>query len=715
MTERVIRVTIDPATSSGAAKVQSDLKKIQSAAIGAQTSVTGIKNSLQSVAAGGGLTKVAQDALGVSKNLSDSVKQALGLSRALAGIKMPSFSGLGGGAGGIGGLFKGLVGGAAFTTLARDVTQYAQAVAGLVDEYSKMQNQLRLVTTDSENLKRVQAELYQLAQDTRSPLESTVTLYARIARNAAQLGLSQQDVLDVTKTVNQAIQVSGGTAAEASAGVVQFAQALASGRLQGDELRSILENMPRLATALADGLGVGIGELRKLGEQGELTSDKVIAALQKSAPGVAAEFEKLTPTIGSAFTVLRNSIVDTIGKLNETSGVGAAFAEMVIGLANYVTQFGSALSGTLQPQDEVSSGMQIFASAVLILYSALESLVTLITGTVTTAFTSVGDLIGGLAAAIVAALSGDFVRAKEIAAETFNDLGKNLQTGFVKTADELVSDMSKRIESLVELWDKGARDSAPARAALAGADTSKRKKEDTFNSVADEIRKDPLYNGDWSPTGLPMPDEFEIAGMTTDIEEESLKDIEKAADAAWDRIRYNMGQIKDQTSEYAKEAARNIQGAFADFLFDPFSEGLDGMLKGFLDTMRRIVAEALAAKAMQALGNMLSNSGNPYLMAAGAIIGGRAEGGNVQKGVPYMVNERRYQSRRPEIFVPNRSGKIMDQRAASQGQQQQMPAIMIVRDENEIPNVLASRRGKSALIQQVSTYPDEFRAALGLG
>lgn len=100
-------------------------------------------------------------------------------------------------------------------------------------------------------------------------------LYARVARNADGLGASQAELLRVTEAVNQAIQVSGASSAEAAGGVIQFSQALASGELRGEELRSVLENMPRLAQAIIDGLeqiGVGanltIGDLRKLAEQG---------------------------------------------------------------------------------------------------------------------------------------------------------------------------------------------------------------------------------------------------------------------------------------------------------------------------------------------------------------------------------------------------------------------------------------------------------------
>src|SRR5690606_25544623 len=114
------------------------------------------------------------------------------------------------------------------------------------------------------------------------------------------LGIANAELIDLTRTVNQAIQISGATAAESSAGIVQFAQALASNRLGGDELRSVLEQMPRLARALADGLGVTIGELRALAKEGKLTTDAIVGALQSQAPKIAEEFAKVKPTVASA-------------------------------------------------------------------------------------------------------------------------------------------------------------------------------------------------------------------------------------------------------------------------------------------------------------------------------------------------------------------------------------------------------------------------------
>jgi tape measure domain-containing protein len=166
----------------------------------------------------------------------------------------------------------------------------------------------------------MERELFQVTQDTRSAFGSTIELYSRVARNADNLGLSQKNLLALTKATNQAIRIGGSTTQEASAGVIQFSQALASGQLRGDELRSVMENLPRLAQALADGLGITIGELREMSEQGKLTADVVSQALLSQKDVIEDEFSELPKTVGQAFTQLINEVQLAIADA-DTSGL----------------------------------------------------------------------------------------------------------------------------------------------------------------------------------------------------------------------------------------------------------------------------------------------------------------------------------------------------------------------------------------------------------
>jgi tape measure domain-containing protein len=230
----------------------------------------------------------------------------------------------------LGAVLKTAIGAAAV----RQVGQYA-------DTYKNLESRLKTVTRTEAELNRVRREALQIANQTRSSLEGTVTLYTRVARNVDQLGISQEKVLRVTELTNKAIQIGGSSAQEAAAGVIQFAQALASGRLQGDELRSILENMPVLAKAISDGLGVTIGDLRRMGAEGELTAKKIVEALLSQGAAMDASFGKVNVTVGQAFTVLNNHVIDAIGRLDQAVGASAALANAILFLAEHVDELGT--------------------------------------------------------------------------------------------------------------------------------------------------------------------------------------------------------------------------------------------------------------------------------------------------------------------------------------------------------------------------------------
>lgn len=203
----------------------------------------------------------------------------------------------------------------------------------LADTYTLILNRLRLVTSGTSNLTRVNDELFESARRTRSSYEATVSLYARVARSASQLGLSQQQLIGITETINQSLRVSGATAQEAASATLQLAQAMGSGVLRGEELNAILENAPRLARAIADGLGVPIGQLRKLGEQGRITSQEVVDAIQKAAPEIAAEFAQMAPTVGDSIQVLSDSFMRLLGEIDQSLGITQGLASAILFLA----------------------------------------------------------------------------------------------------------------------------------------------------------------------------------------------------------------------------------------------------------------------------------------------------------------------------------------------------------------------------------------------
>jgi tape measure domain-containing protein len=216
----------------------------------------------------------------------------------------------------------------------------------IADQAATLNARLRLATKSQEDFNKAQRETFNIAQRTRTGIEATVDLYARLERSTRELNVNQDTILALTETINQAAQIGGG-GPSAEAALFQLSQGLASGTLRGEELNSVLEQAPRLAQAIADGLGVPIGKLRELAKEGQLTSAAIARALLNSRDQIAQEFNQLPRTVGGALTQLSNSISRIIDRVNRETGLtdaliaGIDLAVPVIeGLANFVVNLG---------------------------------------------------------------------------------------------------------------------------------------------------------------------------------------------------------------------------------------------------------------------------------------------------------------------------------------------------------------------------------------
>jgi trimeric autotransporter adhesin len=202
------------------------------------------------------------------------------------------------------------------------------------DGWKSVESRLKLVTNGAAELRAAQEQLFDVAQRTRQSFDATAETFARFARSTQGMGASNGDILRVVETINQAVAISGGPAASAEAALFQLGQAMASGALRGDELNSVLEQTPRLAEAIATGMGRSTGELRSMAEQGKLTSDAVLRSLLNQGAAVNREFGQITPTVASSMTMLRNAVQKYVGETDQAWGATRALAGGVASLAN---------------------------------------------------------------------------------------------------------------------------------------------------------------------------------------------------------------------------------------------------------------------------------------------------------------------------------------------------------------------------------------------
>lgn len=206
----------------------------------------------------------------------------------------------------------------------------------MVDEWKVVNGQVALTTKNQQESLMVQKELYRMAIDTRQAYESTATLYASVARNSSELGKSAEDVLGFTEDVSRAMMIGGGSAASQQAALIQLGQALGSGVLRGDELNSIMEQAPRLAKAIAEGMGTTIGQLRVLGKEGKLTAIDVFDAIRKSSEKLKREMGKIPWTVNQAGVRVSNTLGNLFSKLEKKTGVVSSIAKGFASIGDYI-------------------------------------------------------------------------------------------------------------------------------------------------------------------------------------------------------------------------------------------------------------------------------------------------------------------------------------------------------------------------------------------
>lgn len=159
-----------------------------------------------------------------------------------------------------------------------------------------------------------------LANEVGLSVDASLQSFNRFARAKEEIGATNEELILMTETIMKLGRSSGVEAGAMQGAMMQLSQALASGRLNGDELRSIMENMQPLAKAIAEGMGVGVGELKKMGAEGELTGQKIFEAILSQSGKANEEFEKMPKTVeqskarmANAFDELGAHIGDTIG------------------------------------------------------------------------------------------------------------------------------------------------------------------------------------------------------------------------------------------------------------------------------------------------------------------------------------------------------------------------------------------------------------------
>lgn len=219
-----------------------------------------------------------------------------------------------------------------------------QQVAQYADAWTTLNNKLANALRPSEQLVDVTERVFNITQQTRGSLDATASLYARLERATREYGTSADDLAKLTTIINQGFVVSGATAQEAENAIIQLSQGLASGALRGEEFNSVNEQGNRLIVALADSMGVGIGQMRQMAAAGKLTTDVVVNGLLSQGVTIGNEFANTTTTISQALQVAGNNITKFFGENSSVKTGAAIFNDAVVTVSENIGILSGALT-----------------------------------------------------------------------------------------------------------------------------------------------------------------------------------------------------------------------------------------------------------------------------------------------------------------------------------------------------------------------------------
>jgi len=211
--------------------------------------------------------------------------------------------------------------------------QAIRSAQRLSEQFVLLEARVRRMSESADQAEITYGRLAEIARKSGTDMGDTVRLWESLTGTLRELGANDAQIVRLTETLQKIGTVGGSSAEEMSNALRQLGQGLAGGTLRAEEFNAIVEGMPELARQIAKGLGVPFGELRQLMQDGELTAERVLGAIQKRAMDVDAEFAKLPRTVAQASTALTNDLGNAISALDKAIGGSSSLAKFLDVLA----------------------------------------------------------------------------------------------------------------------------------------------------------------------------------------------------------------------------------------------------------------------------------------------------------------------------------------------------------------------------------------------
>jgi len=504
------------------------------------------------------------------------------------------------------------------------------------DKMSMLNSRLTLVSDSYQDFANAQKRLFKISQDANSELGSTVDLYASLARSTKDLGTTQEDLLQVTETINKAIAISGGSAQAAEAALVQLGQGFASGTLRGEELNSVMEQTPRLAQAIANGMGITIGQLRAYGAEGKISAEAVMNALKDQADVINAEFGNVEVTVSKAMVNVGNSILSLIGNFSQAQGATSSLSQTILEFSKFLDENSRSIIDTgedvVAVAGIVGNGLKSiylvakagYMELTVAFHSEIESALNAIIKLFQDGLNAVTNEINATTKYWSDILGVDFGQIKQVnfnpikidkAAikssinETYSEierLGKSTDAYF----KELVTDTVEYPKKTFAATTQTAKKTFDAIKSGSG-DAAKSLK--TASSATKELadKTEELYRKYYELTGQ----KDKIFQMNVD---KTLKELMASglftAEQIGEAYEGMWKDYKDKGIDANKEIAMDFTDQFGNMLKGIFSGDIGGALKGFVDG----ISTELMAPMIKSLSTSISSSLNSIMSGFGS-------------------------------------------------------------------------------------------------
>ena len=546
-------------------------------------------------------------------------------------------------------------------SLGRSYGSLTAAVAGYVtvstalrqvriaDEYARTQAQIERTTRAQGDYNAVSRELFEISQRNGVLLKDTVGLFRGIVRSAEQLGATRTDVIEVTNAIQQ-LAVMGEAGPQQLAGAMLQLQQLFSGvTVQAQEFNSLIDATPDLVDAIARGMGKTRGELILAVRSGEVLVKDVFGAIQREAPRVAEEMRSVPENLTRSSNQLANSWARFIGEANKFNPVGREGMALTQEWAFFMGDMADRLaeSGPYAKRlvETSSEGLALRAKEKMLLESiarlqkqALEfeqqrgRANTVLVASIELQKKKLEEVQAKLRPPEQATGGPDAPPAPDPDAENRQRRIESL----TKSLAEMAATYSLTAEqvSLYRLRQEGATeaDIKAAQASIAVIDAKRRQEQaqrdaETAEREAKQKAREAKEDADrlnaeldaqaqyWRDLVNPANayqrqlEQIETLYRGGKLSAEEYAEAQARVKEGLDALGQKAEETGDKVDQFAIQAARNIQDALGDTLFNAMRGNFDNIEDAFLGMLQRMVAEALAADINKALFGDVAGSG----------------------------------------------------------------------------------------------------------